>query len=81
MLSFYKTVDNRIQQISQAEEGCWISAISPTEEEVSYLVKDLGADQEFVRAALDEEETSVLKKKRPNLVIVDYPTQQKRNRQ
>ena len=56
MLSFYKTVDNRIQQISQAEEGCWISAISPTEEEVSYLVKDLGADQEFVRAALDEEE-------------------------
>ena len=78
MLSFYKTVDNRIQQISQAEEGCWISAISPTEEEVSYLVKDLGADQEFVRAALDEEETSRIEKEEDQtLVIVDYPTQQK----
>ncbi|MBC8570102.1 magnesium transporter CorA family protein [Zongyangia hominis] len=77
MLSFYKTVNNRIQQIPQAEDGCWISAISPTEEEVAFLVGDLGVDQEFVRAALDEEETSrIEKEEEQTLVIVDYPTQQ-----
>ena len=58
MLNFYKTVDNRILKIDAPEPGCWISVVSPTEAEVAYLTGDLGVEPDFVRAALDEEESS-----------------------
>ena len=75
MLNFYKTVDNRILRIDAPEPGCWISAISPTEAEVAYLVSDLGAEPDFVRAALDEEESSRIESEEDQtLVIVDYPS-------
>lgn len=57
------------------ENGCWISAIAPTEEEVSFLVNTLSIDPDFVRAALDEEEASRVDTDDENntLVIVDVP--------
>ena len=58
MLNFYKTINNRIEEIPTMEEGCWVSAIAPTEEEISLLVNSLSIDPDFVRAALDEEEAS-----------------------
>lgn len=58
MLNFYKTIDNRVRPISVVEDGCWVCAICPTEQEVRYLVDILGLEQDFVRAALDEEESS-----------------------
>lgn len=74
MIYFYKTIEGRLRQLEQAQAGCWVSAVSPTEEEVAYLVETLGADQEFVRAALDEEESSrVEKEDDQTLIIVDVP--------
>lgn len=78
MLNFYKTIDNRVKQIEALEEGCWVCAIRPTEQEVSYLVNDLGLEQDFVRAALDEEESSrVESEEDQTLVIVDVPIAEK----
>ena len=75
MLNFYKTVDNRILRIDAPEPGCWISAVSPTEAEVAYLTSDLGVEPDFVRAALDEEESSRIESEEDQtLVIVDYPS-------
>ncbi len=75
MLNFYKTVDNRILQIDAPEPGCWISVIRPTEAEVAYLSNDLGVEADFVRAALDEEESSRIESDEgQTLVIVDYPS-------
>lgn len=55
-----------------SEDGCWVSAICPTEQEVRYLVDILGLEQDFVRAALDEEESSrVESEDDQTLVIVD----------
>ena len=75
MLNFYKTINNRIEEISAMEEGCWVSAIAPTEEEVSFLVNTLRIDPDFVRSALDEEEASRVDTDDENntLVIVDVP--------
>lgn len=74
MVYFYKTIEGQLRQLEQAQEGCWISAVSPTEEEIGYLVETLGADQGFVRAALDEEESSrVEKEDDQTLIIVDTP--------
>ena len=75
MLNFYKTVDNRVLQVNAPEPGCWISVISPTEAEVAYLSNDLGVEADFVRAALDEEESSRIESDEgQTLVIVDYPS-------
>lgn len=75
MLNFYKTIDNRIVQIEAPESGCWISAINPTEAEVLYLTNELGVLADFVRAALDEEESSRIETDEgQTLVIVDYPS-------
>lgn len=80
MLNFYKTIDNRVRPISVVEDGCWVCAICPTEQEVRYLVDILGLEQDFVRAALDEEESSrVESEEEQTLVIVDVPTAEKQD--
>lgn len=80
MLNFYKTIDNRVRPISVVEDGCWVCAICPTEQEVRYLVDILGLEQDFVRAALDEEESSrVESEEDQTLVIVDVPTAEKQD--
>jgi len=74
MIHFYKSVDNRIHEMPEMEEGCWVSVIAPDETEIAYLINDLGLDQGFVRAALDEEESSRIEEEEGQvLVIVDLP--------
>ena len=78
MLNFYKTLDNRVRQIAAVEDGCWVCAICPTEQEVRYLVDVLGLEQDFVRAALDEEETSRIESEDDQtLIVVDVPVAEK----
>lgn len=74
MISFYKTEEKKMKKISSFEQGCWIDVISPTVEEISYLVDDLEIDRDFVRSSLDEEESSRIEKEEDQtLVIVDIP--------
>ena len=80
MLNFYKTIDGKVSQIHAVEYGCWVCAICPTEPEVRYLVDVLGLEQDFVRAALDEEESSrVESEEEQTLVIVDVPTAERQD--
>jgi len=81
MLNYYKTVENRLLEIPALEEGCWVSAIAPTEEEIAFLVRALRIDPDFVRAALDEEESSRVDTDDEDntLVIVDVPVSEKEN--
>lgn len=78
MIKYYKTVDNKVIEIEKAETGCWISVISPSEEEVEYLVETYGFDRGFVKSALDEEESSRVEiEEEQTLIIVDYAISQK----
>lgn len=75
MLHFYKTTDNRTVRIDSPEAGCWISAVSPSESEIAFLTGELCVEPDFVRAALDEEESSRIENEgEQTLVIVDYPS-------
>ena len=77
MLNFYKTVSGNVVKIDSVEDGCWISAVEPTEQEISRLVNEFGLDTDFVRSSLDEEESSrVESEERQTLIIVDYPVAQ-----
>lgn len=79
MINFYKTINNRIQEISGLEEGCWVNVVAPTDEEIAYLVNTLNIDADFVRAALDEEEASRVDSDdmENTLIIVDIPIAEK----
>lgn len=78
MINIFKTVDNKVVRIDQVAEGCWISVVSPTEEEIRYLVEEVGLESDFVRAALDDEESSRIEnEENQTLIIVDTPMAQK----
>ncbi|MEG0854444.1 MAG: magnesium transporter CorA family protein [Angelakisella sp.] len=75
MIQFYKTIDNRVVQVDELCEGCWVNVISPTKQEMDFLVRDMELDNDFVLSALDEEESSHIDSEDDQtLVIVDLPT-------
>lgn len=78
MLKFYKTEGNAITEINALEAGCWVSAIAPTESEISMLETELGIDRDFIRSALDEEESSRIEnEEKQTLIVLDYPVAEK----
>ncbi len=78
MLTFYKTVGSGLEELAELEPGCWISAIAPTEAEISMLEDDLGIDRDFLRSALDEEESSRIESDEgQTLIVLDYPVAEK----
>ena len=80
MINFYKTIAGRVLPVPAVEDGWWVCATCPTEQEVRYLVDILGLEQDFVRAALDEEESSrVESDEDQTLVIVDVPVAEKQD--
>lgn len=78
MLSLHKTVDGKMTRIQTFEKGVWVSLIYPTEEELNRVAKALHVEQDFLRAALDEEETSRIDMEDgQTLIIVDVPVEEK----
>lgn len=74
MLNYYKTIENKICRIDKLEEGCWVNVVSPTEEEIQYLIDGLKLDAGFVRSSLDEEESSRIESEDDQtLLIIDTP--------
>lgn len=61
--------------MSEFSAGCWVSAVNPSQKEVSYLIHDLEVEPDFIRAALDEEESSRIESEdnQQTLVIIDIP--------
>lgn len=58
MINYYKTTDDKLSRIGGIEENCWVSVVSPNDEELFQLSAKTGAGIDLLRAALDEEETS-----------------------
>ena len=68
--------NGRVERIEAPQSGCWVNVVAPTPEERARLETELGVLPEFVRSALDEEETSRIdydEDARQIFVIVDYP--------
>ncbi len=80
MIKYYKRIENKLCEISEAEAGCWISVINPSETEISILEEDMNVDRDYVRAALDEEEPSRIESDEGvTLIVVDYPVAENDN--
>lgn len=74
MITYYRTIKGRISKIDQYEEGCWINCVAPEESEVNYLISEFNIEPEFLRASLDEEESSHIDyEDGTTLIIIDSP--------
>lgn len=80
MLMYYKTNEKgELERLSRPEKGCWINVWEPTAAELTLLQDKIGVVPEFIRASLDEEETSYIdqdEEREQVLVIADYPVKE-----
>ena len=81
MISIYKTIEDDMVVLDKIEEGCWISAIHPNEEELSFLQEETGIDLDDLRAPLDDEERSRIELEDGyNMILVDIPSLDEKDR-
>ncbi|MCJ7689283.1 MAG: magnesium transporter CorA family protein [Clostridiaceae bacterium] len=74
MLSIYNTVENgQLIKSDDIETGCWINMIDPSDEELIFISKKTNVPMDFLKAALDEEETSRIDIEDCTLIILDIP--------
>lgn len=58
MINILQTIDGKIVEIDEIEKHAWINMVNPTEEELLSISDQLNVEEDFLRAALDEEEIS-----------------------
>lgn len=74
MINYYISESGKIVEITKPQAGCWISCVNPLESEIDYLVGELGFEHDFIRAALDAEESSRIETENDQvMLIIDYP--------
>lgn len=72
MLSVCKSEKNNFQQLSDEtiEKGCWINLIKPSGEELRLVVERTGAPMDFLKAALDAEESSRIEIEDNSILVI-----------
>lgn len=74
MLDIFKSIDDTLFTLEEIEDGAWINLVDPTPEELDRIEDELSVDRDFLRAALDEEETARLETENDQvLILVDTP--------
>ncbi|MGN8897302.1 magnesium transporter CorA family protein [Flavonifractor sp. HCP28S3_F3] len=78
MLSIYKTINGKMTKLDSVQDGCWVNLTYPSEDELNTVAVTLGVEPSFLRAALDEEETSRIDTEDgQTLIIIDVPSVEK----
>ncbi|SHJ51890.1 magnesium transporter [Clostridium amylolyticum] len=77
MIHIYKSTsetNTSLQCLESIEPGSWVNVIAPSEEELVLISKKTGVPLDFLKAPLDDEETSRIEIEDSNiLIILDIP--------
>jgi magnesium transporter len=74
MLSIYRSAEGgQLTKPENIEPGSWINMIDPSDEELVFVSKNTNVPMDFLRSALDEEETSRIDIEDCTLIILDIP--------
>lgn len=74
MIKMYNGKDGVLFPANHVEANTWIDLVNPTPEEQQKIIDELQIDPSFIKAALDEEETSHIDiESDQKLIIVDVP--------
>lgn len=57
MIDLYSTLDGKLIKADQICPGTWVHLTDPSKEELEDISKKLNVEMDFLKAALDEEET------------------------
>ena len=78
LLSIHKTINGKMTRLDAVQDGCWVNLTYPSEDELNTVAVTLGVEPSFLRAALDEEETSRIDTEEgQTLIIIDAPSVEK----
>ncbi|MDR2073917.1 MAG: magnesium transporter CorA family protein [Oscillospiraceae bacterium] len=78
MINYYKTINRKIIKQEECTSGCWVNCMAPSERDISFLTAEFKIDPDFLRAALDEEETSRIDSENGViLMVIDSPVVEK----
>lgn len=78
MISIHKTIDGKMTRLDSVQDGCWVNLTYPSEDELNTVAATMGVEPTFLRAALDEEETSRIDTDEgQTLIIIDVPAVEK----
>lgn len=74
MINYYASDGAEMRRLDTCQPGCWVNVICPDETEISSLISNFNLEPDFIRAALDEEESSRIETEDGNtLIIIDIP--------
>lgn len=74
MLQSFKTINGRLEELYGCGENVWINLTNPTGRELLQIETDYKIPDDFLRAALDEEERSRIETEDGcSLILVDVP--------
>ena len=75
MIRCYLTESGKLTKITEPQGGCWVSLVSPTEEEINTVTARYDLDADVLRAALDTDERSRIDADEGyTMVLVNIPT-------
>ena len=75
MIRYTITENKSLTSLDAPAKGCWISLISPTEEEILQTAEQCHVDADALRAALDPEERSRIETDETyTMILVNIPT-------
>ena len=78
MLTIHKTINGKMTRLDTIQDGCWVNLTYPSEDELNTVAATLAVEPSFLRAALDEEETSRIDTEEgQTLLIIDVPAVEK----
>ncbi|WP_066506400.1 magnesium transporter CorA family protein [Abyssisolibacter fermentans] len=78
MLNIYKTLEEKLVEINEFEEKCWINLTNPTTKEIEKVATELNVDIDFLKAPLDDEESSRIEIENDQIfILVDIPVAEK----
>lgn len=75
MISYYRSVENKLTALESPMEGCWISLVNPTDGEVAATAERYGVDIDALKSALDTDERSRIETDDNfTMILVNIPT-------
>lgn len=80
MIEYFKSDARLLSPLYEFEPGCWVNLVRPTSDEIAHVLATTGVEEDFLRAALDPEESSRVElEEDQTLLIVDIPTLEESN--
>lgn len=75
MISYYRSVENKLTALESPMEDCWISLVNPTDGEVAATAERYGVDIDALKSALDTDERSRIETDDNfTMILVNIPT-------